>query len=363
MRIFIDIGHPAHVHYFKNFIKIMLKRGHVYFISARDKDIAHDLLKYYGMEFQSRHKGRYGFLGKAFYILEANYMLYKYARIFKPDILLSFGSPYAAQVSKILGKPHIAFDDTEHAKFEHMMYVPFSDAILTPNCFKKYLGKNQIYFDSYMELCYLHPNHFTPDSEINIKSKMGLELSDNYVIIRFVSWNASHDAGHIGISKNNKLKVVEEFSKYAKVFISSEQRLDGELEKYKFSLPSHEMHNAIKFASLVFGESATMASEAAILGTHAIYIDSVGRGYTKEQEREYKLVYNFSESKTGQAKAIDKGIELLNDKQSKKKANKKSELLISSKIDVTAFMVWFIENYPSSKEIMKENPEYQYNFK
>ena len=125
----------------------MLKRGHVYFISARDKDFAHDLLKYYGMEFQSRHKGRYGFLGKAFYILEANYMLYKHARIFKPDILLSFGSPYAAQVSQILGKPHIAFDDTEHAKFEHMMYVPFTDAMLTPNCFKKYLAKNQIYFD------------------------------------------------------------------------------------------------------------------------------------------------------------------------------------------------------------------------
>ncbi len=32
------------------------------------------------------------------------------------------------------------------------------------------------------------------------------------------------------------------------------------------------------------------------------------------------------------------------------------------KIDVTAFMVWFIKNYPESKTILDENPDYQYNF-
>lgn len=30
--------------------------------------------------------------------------------------------------------------------------------------------------------------------------------------------------------------------------------------------------------------------------------------------------------------------------------------MLSDKIDVTAFMVWFIENYPKSAKIMKENP-------
>ena len=37
--------------------------------------------------------------------------------------------------------------------------------------------------------------------------------------------------------------------------------------------------------------------------------------------------------------------------------------MLADKIDVTAFMVWFIENYPESAKIMKENPDYQYNFK
>jgi hypothetical protein len=36
---------------------------------------------------------------------------------------------------------------------------------------------------------------------------------------------------------------------------------------------------------------------------------------------------------------------------------------LSKKIDITAFMVWFIENYPVSVKILKENPDYQLGFK
>ena len=35
----------------------------------------------------------------------------------------------------------------------------------------------------------------------------------------------------------------------------------------------------------------------------------------------------------------------------------------SDEIDVTAFMVWFVENYPKSVQVMKNNPDYQYKFK
>jgi len=37
--------------------------------------------------------------------------------------------------------------------------------------------------------------------------------------------------------------------------------------------------------------------------------------------------------------------------------------MLKEKINVTAFLVWFIENYPESAKIMKENPKYQYRFK
>ena len=40
----------------------------------------------------------------------------------------------------------------------------------------------------------------------------------------------------------------------------------------------------------------------------------------------------------------------------------KRQVMLKDKIDVTAFYVWFIENYPKSVNILKENPEYQNRF-
>ena len=37
--------------------------------------------------------------------------------------------------------------------------------------------------------------------------------------------------------------------------------------------------------------------------------------------------------------------------------------MLKEKIDVTDFMIWFIENYPKSVQTMKVNPDYQYKFR
>jgi len=37
--------------------------------------------------------------------------------------------------------------------------------------------------------------------------------------------------------------------------------------------------------------------------------------------------------------------------------------MLSEKIDVTAFLVWFVENWPESFKTMMENPGYQERFK
>jgi hypothetical protein len=177
-----------------------------------------------------------------------------------------------------------------------------------------------------------------------------------------VSWSATHDTGHEGFSLENKLKVVEEFSKYAKVFISSEKPLPSAIEKYKIPIAPEQMHDAIAFSSLMFGESATMVSEAAVLGVPGIYIDDTSRYYTKEQEEKYGLVFNYTESGEDQAIAIAKGIELLSNNNNGIWSQRRAKML-KDKIDVSAFLIWFVENYPESSEIMKKNPDYQYRFK
>lgn len=51
MRILVDIGHPAHVHFFKNFSREIKRRGHKFIATARDKDVALHLLKECGIEY------------------------------------------------------------------------------------------------------------------------------------------------------------------------------------------------------------------------------------------------------------------------------------------------------------------------
>ena len=357
MNILIDIGHPAHVHYFRNFIKIMENKGHKFLIISRNKEMEQYLLNIYKIPYIDRGVGSKNIIGKFLYMLIADYLIFRKALKFKPDLFLSFGSIYPAHASFLLKKPHIAFDDTEHSTEQYKLYSSFTEVVLTPSCFTKDLGIKQIRFDGYMELCYLHPKRFTADT--SVLDLLGVKQDEKYVIMRFVSWNASHDIGHSGLSLEMKRNAVKELSKYAKVFISSEGELPEDLQKYQIKIPPEKMHDALAFATLFVGEGATMASECACLGTPAIYVNSLAVGYCTEEDIKYNLIFNFRNSEG----VIEKAIEILNTQNLKQEFQQRRQKMLSDKIDVTAFMVWFVENYPESAKIMKENPEYQWRFR
>jgi len=359
MNILFDIGHPAHVHYFKNLILLLKKENNNIVITARNKDIAHQLLVNLNFDFIDRGVGSNSFIGKIFFLIKNNWLIYKVAKEEKIELFIGFGSPYASQVAYFINKPSIILDDTENAKIGQLFYKKFASVILSPSTFKASFGSYHLKFKSYMELAYLHPKYFKPN--YSSLAELNLKEGEKFVIVRFVSWNANHDIGHNGMQLKNKIKLVNELSKKAKVFITSESTLPSELEKYRFSLSPDKMHDALYFASLMFGESATMASESAVLGTYAIYID--GRGYTNEQEKQYGIVKNFTESEKDQLASIDFAINLLNEQNLRKESRKKSKLIIKEKINLTDFLFWFIENYPQSAKIIKENPDYQNIFK
>jgi predicted glycosyltransferase len=356
MKILIDIGHPGHVHYFRNLYSIMNSKGHDFLIISREKEVSFELLKYFHIPYKSRGKGRKSLLGKLFYILYADYIIFLNALRFKPDIFLSFSSTYAGHIAFLIRKPHVVLDDTEHAVFEHFMYKPFSDSILTPECFFKDMGKKHIRFNSNFERCYLHPKYYRPDESILIS--LGLNNNQKYAIIRFVSWDAQHDIGQTGISNDLKIKLVKTISAKIKVFITSESPLPLELEDFKIKISPEKLHDALFYSSLYVGEGATTASESACLGTPAVYVNSLDAG-TLQELADNDLLFSFR-NETG---ILEKVVELLNTPKIKKTQTEKAEQHFSSKIDPTAFLVWFLENYPESHKVMKANPEYQYKFK
>ena len=193
MRIVIDIGHPAHVHYFRNFIACMKERGHEFLIIARHRREAVELLRAVGINFHDRGAGADTTLGKLAYLPVGDVRVLRAGRRFGADLYLSFGSMYAAHAASLSRRPHIAFDDTEFSTKGRRLYAPFTELICTPACFRCDLGPKQLRFDGLMELCYLHPNWFRPDA--SVREELGVEENERYAIVRFVAWKAIHDRG------------------------------------------------------------------------------------------------------------------------------------------------------------------------
>ena len=114
---------------------------------------------------------------------------------------------------------------------------------------------------------------------------------------------------------------------------------------------------------MLIGDSQTMTSEAAVLGTPAIRCNTfVGKiSYLEEEEHKYGLTYGFRpENSDAMFAKIE---ELIAISDLKKEWQRRRQKMLADKIDVTAFQVWFIENYSESARIMKENPDIQYRFK
>ena len=360
MRIVVDIGHPAHVHLFKNFVWEMQKRGHEILITTSKKDVSIQLLDAYGFDYI--HLGSYGFsiAKKVINIPIMDFRMYRAVKNFKPDIFVGLGSVRAAHVSKLMRKTSITFNDTEPGIYQHkILCAPFTDAILTPSCFKKDLGKKQIRYNGYHELAYLHPNYFKPNPAV--LDEVGLSRDDTVTILRFTAWMSPLEVGKH--STINKIALVRELEKYGQVFITSEGELMKDLDKYKIKVPPETLHDLLYYAKMLIGESQTMTTEAGVLGTPAIRCNSwVGPKDMSnffELEQKYGLIFNYSNPN----KATEKAVELIQKQNLKEEWQKKREKLLKEKIDVTAFMVWVIENYPDSFKEMKENPEMQYRFK
>ncbi len=342
MRILFEVTHPAHVHCFKNIIWDLRNRNHEVLIAAKDKEVTLKLLDVYKLDYKIIGVNQKGMIKKAFGLLKTDYKLYKICKIFKPDVIVGRGSPSLANLSLLINKPYIALIDTETAHLVGLLSSPFASAICASTSFQgKIDPKKEVRFDGYKELAYLHPSRFEPDP--NVLNYLNLVKGNSFVILRFVSWGATHDLGEHGFSDKNE--VVKELEKHCAVFITSEVDLPDDLEKYRINAPPELMHHLLYYADLFIGESATMATESAVLGTPAIFVSTSKLGSITELETKYNLLYTFSDVETCQKEALDKAVEILRNKNTKKEWQRKRKNLLDDKIDVTEFMVKFIENF------------------
>ena len=349
-KIIIDIGHPANVHLFKYIVRELNNIGWETLFTVTAKDVTVYLLDAYKLPYIIIGRTRHNILMKLIYEL---WLLIKYIYLLyniKPCIIISRGSIHSIVSSFFMGINHIVFSDTESAVYINNITKILVNTILTSDTYLYNYGKKQIRFPGYKELAYLHPNVFIPD-EIVLEI-LGVKKGEKYAIVRFVAWEASHDIGQKGISYENKIKLVNTLSKHLMVFISSESELPEELKKYQINIPPEQMHNALAFAQLFVGESGTMASESAVLGTPAIFMNNKHFGCIDDQAN-YGLLFTYSESENDQIAAIKKAEELALKQNVREDYLAKREKILADKIDVSAFLIWFVDNYPESVNEVK----------
>ena len=358
MKILIDTGHPAEIYFFSHMANQLEKNGHSVFFAIREKDCALPIAENLPLKFISKGRGSNIVLFKPFYFLRALRVLYTQARKIKPDILVSFASPYAGVIARIFKKPHIAFLDTEHGKLLRWLDKTFATQIITPACFQQNLGAKQIVVHTYKELAYLNPAYFSPNASV-IKE---LNLPENFILVRLVNHGAMHDVFKKQWHRNNKFQWIAQLAQKYPLIISSEIRLPAGLEPYRFAFPPHLLHQVMAQAKMVVGESATVAAENAVLGVPSVYIEYHSRGYIDEIKNTYGLIKHYS-PEPDELKKAERFIQAIMQNPPHPKYQEQRQQLLSEKIDITKFMGWFIENYPGSAVIMEDNTDYQYNFK
>lgn len=327
-RLLIAIQHPAHVHFYKHAIRELATEYEISIV-VRDSEVATDLLDAYGFEYEVLGRSGSGIRLIASQALYEAKML-AHAREFEPDVMTAIGGSAVAHVARATGAKSVVFTDTEHATLTNKLMAPFADEIWTPECFHADFGAKQVRYPGYHELAYLHPDRFSPDE--TIREEVGLEADEKYVVLRLVSWEASHDAGAGGIDDVGE--VVDRLEATGTtVLITAEGNIPSRVRDRQVDIAPHRMHDLLAGAVLFLGEGATMAAESAVLGTPAVYVNTLRMGYTDELEARYNLLYNCQGAYRHEM-AVDIAEAILSGETSHDWTGARSRLL-SEKVDTT----------------------------
>jgi len=241
----------------------------------RDKDISIELADELSISYKIVSKAKKGFSGNLIEFILNTFKLIKYTTKYRIDIWIS---KYSAVhiVAKILNKKSIFFidDDYNLVPILYNLSCPFANTVLLPKVTNSgHFHKRLRRINGLFELTYLHPLYYKPNKEIY--SYLEIKETQKYAIIRLASLSAHHDFGVKGVSEK-LLRMVINLCEQSQIniFITSEKPITDEFENFRLSIPFSKIHDALFYAEFLLGDSQTMTSEAAILGTPAFRINS-----------------------------------------------------------------------------------------
>ncbi len=342
MKLLFDIGHPAHFHLFKNAFLYFEAEGHRCLFTVRSKDTIIQLLKNYSFPYVIASKPRTGFLGLFIELIVHNFKVLVVSLKFKPNFIIGT-SVSASHICPLICCKSIIFneDDCDYVKLFSSITYPTADYIVIPDILRDPYSYKQIRHNSLHELSYLHPDNFS----FNSKHLVNLNIKRNcpFILFRIVSLKAHHDIGHKGLSLDLLRKIIKLFKSNVSILISFENDCPPEFSEYNFSAPPHHMHSILHRADLFISDSQTMSTEAVILGTPAIRVNTFKNlcSIINQIEIDYELIFSFQPNE--ELLILNIITKLLEDIQFKKDWNYRHKQFLISKDDFNKTIIKIIE--------------------
>lgn len=314
---------------------------------ARDKECLHELLEAAGIPFISRGKGSHLLIGKylyAFYIIVLS--LTQLIR-FRPGLTLSLSSPYLITASRFLHIPTLTYDDTDFNPRLHPA-IKRANYIFSPSNYPHTFHKYHFLIQTYKELAYLEP------------PQPGKEKLRDSVFFRITRTDSIHHSTQTRISIPGIINEINRVSELHSTFLSSETAFTGGLSENVRFPDKVNIHQDMKRSMVFWGNSATMAAEAVIMGIPSIFVGSEKFAYLQEME-EHGLLYCFPPDQ------IELSFKKLDDLLAKPVmevlSGKPVHQLLRRKINITGLLIWFIENLPHSADELRADEDIQLRFK
>ena len=361
MKILIYFGHPAQYLFLKETMRRLQKKDIDIKIIIKSKDILETLLQndkqnYINILPVKRGHSSFSIVSS---LIKRIFSIYYHTKKFKPSLMIGTDASIAI-VGKLfqIHRITITEDDYDVIKMLAQLTYPLTQSILCPNvCDVGKWSYKKVGYDGYMKLGYLHPNIFKKN-KLSIKK---YKLPNQYALIRLAKLTAYHDKGIAGIDAQllDDIIVALEKDSY-QVFISSESTIQQKYEPYLLQINPSNMHQVLAHSSLFISDSQSMSVEAALLGIPSIRISSK-ISVLEELEHKYKLTFGINPNYPEMI--ISKLNQLMSNKDLQTQFKNRQTKLFSDKIDVTAFLAWFLEHYPNSRKTLLNSPHYLAKFK
>jgi uncharacterized protein len=269
-KVIFDLGHPAHVNLYKNFISILDKEEIDCFISVLDRGkvvkIAEKELSGKRIFVTGKHKGNLWSI-----IFQANILkfLKLIILIFKEKPTVGFGTGYIlGGAMSLFNKRSYQFDDDPERKWVVFLEKHLSTQVFFPPIIEAYKDKKITVFNALKEWSYLSPTYFVPN--IDVLKEYNLEAK-NYIFIREVS---SGSVNYMGQAEGLILSIANQIPSAFNVILSLENK--SLLSKYPshwivLNEPVNDIHSLIFYSKVLISSGDSMAREGAMLGVPSIY--------------------------------------------------------------------------------------------